>query len=230
MPVPHQTNESFTTRRRVAIAGASGLVGHRLLQGLLADDAVVEVHALCRRPLAVEHPKLVVHRVDFSDLPTLPPLDEVYLALGTTIKQAGSQAAFRAVDLAANLAVARSALAAGARRIALVSAAGADARSGVFYNRVKGELEDALAALRPDALLIARPSLLLGDRAALGQTLRPAERWATAVFKVLGGLLPPGWQPVAAERVAAALLARLPSSHGRVVLASGEIRTFGTLA
>src|SRR5581483_6669242 len=81
-------------------------------------------------------------------LPPLPPVDEVYLALGTTIKVAGSQAAFRAVDYDANLAVARAALAAGARRCGLVSAMGADAKSKVFYNRVKGELEEALALSR----------------------------------------------------------------------------------
>lgn len=221
-------NINFHTPRRVAIAGATGLVGQYILQGLLADDTVSEVHALCRRNLAVRHPKLVVHQVDFNHIPALPPVDELYLALGTTIKQAGSQAAFRAVDLEANLVVAFNAIAAGARRIALVSAAGADARSGVFYNRVKGELEDALSALPAEALLIVRPSLLLGDRTVLGQTVRPAEKWAQAIFKLLGFVMPLGWRPVAAQRVAAVLLAKLPSSQGKIVLSSAEIQTFGT--
>lgn len=215
------------TARRVAIAGASGLVGQHILQGLLADDTVSEVHVLCRRALKITHHKLVVHLVDFAHLPALPPLDEVYLALGTTIKQAGSQEAFRAIDFAANLTMAEHARAAGARRIALVSAVGADARSGIFYNRVKGELEDALATLKPEALVIARPSGLLGDRAALGQTARPAEQWMVAIFKLLGGLVPLGWRPVAAERVASALLATLPCSQGPIILSSAEIQAFG---
>jgi uncharacterized protein YbjT (DUF2867 family) len=106
-----------------------------------------------RRALDARHPKLQVHVVDFRRLPALAPVDEAYLALGTTIKVAGSQAAFRAVDLDANLAVAKAAIAAGAKRVALVSAVGADARSSVFYNRVKGELEEALKeALASDDL------------------------------------------------------------------------------
>ncbi|HZI14004.1 MAG TPA: oxidoreductase, partial [Myxococcus sp.] len=101
--------------RAVALAGATGLVGRALLEGLLADEAVTAVHALGRRKLDTAHPKLTSHVVDFTALPPLPPVDEVYLALGTTIKVAGSQAAFRAVDFDANLAVARAARAAGAR-------------------------------------------------------------------------------------------------------------------
>src|SRR5690606_17391283 len=137
--------------------------GQAVLQGLLADDSVAAVHALGRRKLGFEHPKLISHAVDFAALPPLPPLDEAYLALGTTIKVAGSQEAFRAVDYEANLAVARAARAAGARRLGLVSAMGADARSSIFYNRVKGELEDALTALGFSTLVIARPSFLAGD-------------------------------------------------------------------
>src|SRR6266481_703419 len=114
------------------------------MKGLLADDSVKNIHALGRRALDRQHSKLVYHVVDFVALPLLPPADEAYLALGTTIKVAGSQAAFRAVDFDANLAVARAAKAAGARRIGLVSAMGADAHSRIFYSRVKGELEEAL--------------------------------------------------------------------------------------
>ena len=209
--------------RNVAIAGASGLVGQCILQGLLADDTVSEVHALCRRSLGIKHPKLAEHRVDFNNLPPLPRIDELYLALGTTIGNAGSQAAFRAVDFSANLAVAQAAMAAGARRIALVSAAGANAHSGIFYNRVKGELEDALEQLAPEALLIARPSLLLGDRKALGQTSRPFERFAAAIFGALGRAIPIAMRPVTAKLVAGALLARLPTARGKKIISSTEI-------
>lgn len=208
----------------MALAGATGLVGRAILEGLLADESVKAVHALGRREPGIIHPKLTPHLVDFSALQPLPPLDEVYLALGTTIKTAGSQAAFRAVDFDANLAVARAALAAGARRAGLVSAMGADAKSRVFYNRVKGELEEALARLKFEGFVIARPSLLVGDREALGQPVRTAEKAATAVSKLLGPLIPGNYRPIAATDVAHALLARVPLTQGRVVLLSGEMQ------
>jgi uncharacterized protein YbjT (DUF2867 family) len=206
------------------LAGATGLVGRAILEGLLADASVTAIHILGRRELGVAHPKLTPYMVDFAALPPLPPLDEVYLALGTTIKAAGSQAAFRVVDFDANLAVARAALAAGARRAGLVSAMGADAKSRVFYNRVKGELEEALARLSFDGLAVARPSLLVGDREALGQPKRPAEKAATAVSKLLGKLIPANYRPIAVTDVAQALLARVPAAQGRVVLLSGEMQ------
>jgi uncharacterized protein YbjT (DUF2867 family) len=218
------TNAIPFPARRAVIAGASGLVGQHILQTLLMDETVSEVHALGRRGLAIKHPKLIVHRVDFKALSPLSPVDEVYLALGTTIRDAGSQASFRAVDFDANLAVAHAALAAGAKRIALISAAGANAGSRMFYSRVKGELEDALAGLETDALLIARPSLLLGDRVALGQKPRLAEKLTAAVFRLLGRVMPIGLRPVEAQRVAYALTSQLPSVRGRSVLRSEQIQ------
>lgn len=100
-------------QRTVLLAGATGPVGGLMLQALLADHTISAVHALSRRSLNVRHPKLDVRIVDFSHVPELPQVDEVCLALGTTIKVAGSQEAFRAVDLEANLAVARAAVQAG---------------------------------------------------------------------------------------------------------------------
>lgn len=208
----------------VALAGGTGLVGRAILEGLIADETVTAVHALGRRGPGVEHRKLTSYAVDFKALPPLPPLDEVYLALGTTIKAAGGQSAFRAVDFDANLAVARAALAAGARRAGLVSAMGADAKSRVFYNRVKGELEEELAGLSIEGLVIARPSLLLGDREALGQPARTGERVATVMSSLLGRLVPANYRPVAAADVARVLLARVPSAQGRLVLLSGELQ------
>jgi uncharacterized protein YbjT (DUF2867 family) len=210
--------------RSVALAGATGLVGRAILEGLLADRTVTAVHALGRRKLDVAHPKLTAHVVDFAALPPLPPVDEVYLALGTTIKVAGSQAAFRAVDFDANLAVARATLAAGARRAGLVSAMGADANSRIFYNRVKGELEDALGQLPFAGLVIARPSLLAGDRGALGQPERPLEKVSIVVTRFIRPLIPANYRPIAARDVARALLTRVPAAQGRVVLLSGELQ------
>ena len=224
MDMPTQRSNAATTRT-VALAGATGLVGRAILEGLLADRSVTAVHALGRRKLGAAHSKLTSHVVEFAALPALPPLDEVYLALGTTIKVAGSQAAFRAVDFDANLAVARAALAVGARHAGLVSAMGADAESRVFYNRVKGELEQALAQLPFDGLVIARPSLLTGDREVLGQPERPLEKLAMVVSRFLGPLIPANYRPIAAPDVARALLTRVPATQGRLVLPSGSIRS-----
>ncbi|MDO6409677.1 NAD(P)H-binding protein [Pantoea phytobeneficialis] len=203
--------------RTVLLAGATGLVGGLILEALLADPTVSAVHALSRRPLPLQHPKLEVHVVDFSQLPALPPTDEVYLALGTTIKVAGSQAAFRAVDFEANLAVAR---ATGARRVGLVSAAAANAKSAIFYNRVKGELEDALKAMDFTALVIAQPSLLLGSRAHLQQPRRLGEIIASPIARLFAPLLPGAYRPVSARAVARALVNTVPTANGLVVLTS----------
>ena len=220
---------SDTRPRTVAVAGATGLVGRRLVQRLCADPRVGVVHALVRRPLTEMHPKLQPLVVDFAALPALPPIDEVYLALGTTIKVAGSQAAFRAVDFDANLAVAHAALAAGARRAGLVSALGASAQSPVFYNRVKGELEDALAALPFDRLVIAQPSLLLGDRASLGQPERHFERWMRGQSSWLAPLIPRHWRPIAAADVAAALAATVPMGQGLQRFSSAAMQGASTV-
>ncbi|MEP9316100.1 NAD(P)H-binding protein [Pseudomonas sp. LABIM340] len=214
-------------QRKVLLAGATGLVGGQILQALLADSSVCEVHALSRRPLNLSHPKLQVHIVDFGRLPVLPATDEAYLALGTTIKVAGSQAAFRAVDLDANLAVANAALAAGTRRVGLVSAAGADAQSSVFYNRVKGELEDALKAMQLTALVIAQPSLLLDYRDGLQQPPRLGEQLAIPIAKLLGPLMPGKYRPVHAQAVAQALVRTVPTAEGVVLLASNVLARLG---
>lgn len=215
-------------QRKVLLAGATGLVGGLILQALLADETVAEVHVLSRRALSTHHPKLKVHIVDFSRLPALPHVDEVYLALGTTIKVAGSQAAFRAVDLEANLRVAKAAVEAGARRLGLVSAAGASAKSSVFYSRVKGELEEALKAMDLAALVIARPALLLGDRDGLQQPKRIGERLFTPITKLLAPLLPGVYRPVHAQAVARALVKTVPTASAVVVLPSDILAKIGS--
>lgn len=212
------------TGRTVIIAGATGLVGRSILEGLLADRDVLAVHSLGRKASAIQHPKLTAHVVDFAALAALPAADEVYLALGTTIKVAGSQAAFRAVDYDANLSVATAALAAGARRAGLVSAIGANADSKVFYSRVKGELENALAQMPFEGLVIARPSMLVGNREALGQPTRRGEELASAFGKILGFLIPTNYKPIEAAAVARALLSAVPSGKGRKVLLSGAMQ------
>jgi len=211
--------------RSVLIAGASGLVGREILQGLLADDSVAAVHSLGRRDLPLQHPKLTQHRVDFSKaLPALPRVGEAFVALGTTIKVAGSQQAFRAVDFDAVLAVAKAAKAAGATRLGVVSAMGADPRSKIFYNRVKGEMEAALSALGFDTLVIARPSFLVGDREALGQAARAGEKLALNVSKWLAPLIPDNLKAIDAAAVARSMLKAVPASNGHRVMLSAELR------
>jgi uncharacterized protein YbjT (DUF2867 family) len=210
----------------VAVAGASGLVGRAILQGLLADESVTAVHTLGRRELPLAHPKLTQHRVDFKALPALPHVGEAFIALGTTIKVAGSQDAFRAIDFDAVLAVAKAVKAAGASRLGLVSAMGASLGSPIFYNRVKGETEAALSALGFETLVIARPSFLAGDREALGQPLRSGEKLALNISRWLAPLVPANYGSVSAACVARALLKTVPSATGRRILLSGELRTF----
>lgn len=211
--------------RSVLIAGTSGLVGRQILLGLLADDSVQAVHSLGRRELDLQHPKLTQHRVDFSKaLPALPSVGEAFVALGTTIKVAGSQETFRAVDYDAVVAVAKAAKAAGAKRLGVVSAMGADKRSGIFYNRVKGEMEEALSALGFDTLVIARPSFLAGDREALGQPSRGGEKLALNVSRMLAPLIPDNFKSIDAASVARALLAAVPASKGRRIMLSSELR------
>jgi uncharacterized protein YbjT (DUF2867 family) len=190
------------------LAGATGLVGRALLTQLLNRPECGRIHALLRRaaPGIESHPKLRLLTVNFAQLPALPPADDVYIALGTTIKVAGSQAAFRQVDFDFAYATARAARAAGAQRLALVSAMGADPLSRVFYNRVKGELEEAVSHLGYTSVSIARPSLLVGDRASLGQPLRSGESWALRLAGPLMGWMPRGLRPIAARDVAAALI------------------------
>ena len=207
--------------RRVLLVGATGLVGGHLLDGLLADPTVAELHALVRRPLSVSHPKLRTHALHLPNVPVLPALDEAYLALGTTLAVAGSREAFRAVDLWGNQAVAEAACRAGVRRIGVVSAAGAHPQSRVFYSQVKGALEEALRSMDLDGLVIARPSLLLGDRGPLGQPPRRAERMAMPLARWLAPYTPVAYRPVHARSVARALLATVPQACGVVELSSG---------
>ena len=221
--MPYYFGLGGSMARTVALAGATGLVGREILQGLIADASVKAIHVLGRRALPANDPKVTAHTVNFAALPALPRVDEVYLALGTTIKAAGSQAAFRAVDYDANLAVARAALAAGAKRAGLVSAMGASAKSGIFYSRVKGELEDALAALGFEGLVIARPSMLAGNREQLGQPVRRGEGIALTVSRLLGPLIPANYRSVAATDVARALLTRVPAARGREIVLSGAM-------
>ncbi len=201
---------------RVLLAGATGLVGGHALRQLLQMPSVHEVRVLLRRPVAVaellgsaEHElhalaqtklrlcvtafEQVAQHLDWFEV------DTFLCALGTTIKKAGSQAAFRQVDFDYPVQLAHLARSQGASRCLVVSALGANPQAKVFYNRVKGEMEAAVRAQGWPHVSVAQPSLLAGDRAEF----RLGERLGLA----LGFLLPAAYKPVQAAQVAAGLLA-----------------------
>ena len=207
------------------VAGATGLVGRAILALLLADTRYSTVHVVGRRAPDVQHPKLVVHiSASLTNWPC-PAVDDVFIALGTTIKVAGSKAAFKAIDGDAVVAIASSAKAAGATRLAVVSAMGASAQSSVFYNQVKGEMEAAVGQLAFKTLVIARPSLLAGDRDALRQPERLAEKLSLMAFKWLKPLIPANYRAINASSVAEAMVHALQTSgKGQHVLLSGAMQ------
>ena len=216
---------SVIHKTRIAlVAGATGLVGQAILALLLADKRYSAVHVVGRRAPDVQHPKLFIHTSILLTDWASPAIDDVFIALGTTIKVAGSKTAFKAIDGDAVVAIAASAKAAGATRLAVVSAMGADAQSGVFYNQVKGQMEDAVSALGFDTLVIARPSLLAGDRVALHQPERVVEKLSLVAFKWLEPLIPANYRSIPASSVAQAMVATLQTGvAGRQVLWSGNM-------
>lgn len=154
-------------QKTALIIGATGLVGEQCLNELLNSVAYGKVIALSRTKINSPKAKLLNIVTDFENLDSLKQqliADDIFCAIGTTIAKAGSKQAFRKVDYEIPLKVAEIARQNGANKFVLVSSIGADASSLVFYNKVKGELEDALKKLRFDWLLIFRPSILLGNR------------------------------------------------------------------
>jgi len=216
----------------VLLAGATGLVGRALLVRLLAAERRQRVIVVARKPLpatSARDPRLTVRVGEMATLAgESGTLDDAYIALGTTIKIAGSEAAFRAVDFDLVVAVARRARAAGARRLAVVSALGADRRSRIFYNRVKGEMEEALTGLGYESVVLARPSLLVGDRESLGQPTRAGEVWAARLLRPLLPIVPASVRPIAATAVAAAMVDALDHAEpGTRVLSSADLQRLG---
>ncbi|MEJ7758634.1 MAG: oxidoreductase [Gemmatimonadaceae bacterium] len=215
-----------TTGRSAPLLGATGLVGNECLRRLLADDAFLRVVVVTRTPFEPERnsAKLERHVADFEHLTLHADRFEVDIicALGTTMKQAGSRARFRTVDLVYPLTAAHLGLERGASHFLVVSAVGADSGSRIFYNRTKGELEDALRALSYPCLTLFRPSLLAGSRARP----RTAERIAGA----LSFAFPAKYRPVTAVDVARAIVdAAIAASPGIKVIEPTETLPAPTL-
>ena len=186
------------------IIGASGQVGQELLQLALQHPDILRVVAPSRRPLP-SHAKLENPIVDFDNLPEDAPwwkADFALCALGTTLRQAKSQAGFYRVDHDYVLAAAKLTHQAGTTTFGLVSSLGANPLSRIFYLKVKGETERDISALGFDSLTIARPSLLIGGP----RSNRPLEGVGLFIGKHMAALLPRRYRAVSTLQVARALL------------------------
>jgi uncharacterized protein YbjT (DUF2867 family) len=211
----------YVTPQHILLAGASGLTGEHLLDRLLNEPTVERVQAPSRKPL-MPHPHLYnpVGALD-ALLPLLEkPVHIAFCCLGSTLRQAGSQTAFRQIDHDLLLAFARRARELGARHLLVVSSLGANPQSANFYRRIKGETEQALKAQGWPQLTLARPSLLLGPRRAF----RLGERLATPILRVLPGR----YRAIAVTTLARALWRLALEEHAGVrVVESDELRRLG---
>lgn len=215
------------TKPHAVVVGGTGLVGEALLQELSARQ--VRTTAIARRTgtprMHVLWNCTDIGALEARDIPAGATM--AFCALGTTIAVAGSQQAFRAVDHGLVLAFAKACRRAGIPAFALVSAAGADPDSRIFYNRVKGDVERDVAALGFPSLAILRPSLLLGKR----QQRRRLERIGMAAMRVLRPLLPRRVRAVEATIVARALLRAAEEARPGVrIVGNREIHDLGRMA
>lgn len=207
------------------IAGASGLVGNQLMNHLLKSREYSQIISIGRRKLDLVNSKITQHIIDFEELDTLDiKADVVFCCLGTTIKKAGSKEAFRKVDFLYPKLLAEYALKKGARAFYIITAMGADSKSSIFYNQVKGEIENELKQIPFEQLGIYRPSLLLGERVEQ----RLAEGIGQSVMRALGFLFVgslKNYKAITGDKVAEFMLSQsLKSRKGAFVHLSGEMQ------
>ncbi|GEC68718.1 hypothetical protein RTE01_33530 [Raoultella terrigena] len=205
---------------QVLITGATGLVGGHLLRMLVREPSISAIAAPTRRPLADTQGVFNPHDPQLSDAlaQVVDPIDTVFCCLGTTRREAGSKAAFIHADYTLVVDTALTGLRLGAKHMLVISAMGADPHSLFFYNRVKGEMEQALRAQAWRNLTILRPSMLLGER----DNKRANEALLAPLFR----LLPGNWKSIDARDVAQAMLseALAPAQEGVTVLSSAKLR------
>ena len=189
------------------IIGASGLVGSHLLQLLLNDSSIDKVRALVRHPLHISHPKLEEVIVDFNDMDmyrqSIGKGDIIFSCIGTTMKKVkGNKTLYKQIDFDIPVNAARFGIEAGYQHFVLVSAHLANAKSSIFYNRLKGETEEIIATFPFQSIHIFRPSFLIGKRKEM--------RWLEITFgklmEKIAFLLPDAYKPIAAASVAKAML------------------------
>lgn len=185
------------------VVGASGLIGKHLTQKLLASQYYNKVTIIVRKELTIEHQKLEQLVMDFDKIDTSKIIaDDIFCCLGTTMKQAGSKEAFYNVDFTYPLNFAKAGLANGTKQFLIITAMGADEKSWIYYNRVKGEIEKALSDLRYPTLIILRPSMLAGER----EHPRMGEKIGKIVMDFFAPLIPDNYKVIAGEKVAQAML------------------------
>lgn len=186
------------------VAGSTGLIGNQLLQLLLAGDYYTVVKAISRKPLEIIHPKLDNIVLEFDRMTEYHEklqADDVFCCLGTTIKKVRTKERFRQVDFNYPVELARLTKANGAEQYLLVSALGADKSSKIFYNQVKGEVEEAVSQIGFKSLHIFRPSLLMGDR----KENRSGEEAGKVFFRYFGFMVPKKYQGIESIKVARAM-------------------------
>ncbi|MCZ8515529.1 oxidoreductase [Paenibacillus filicis] len=209
------------------VAGATGLIGTELMRLLLQDPDYDKVIALVRRPAFEPQDKLRQIVTDWTPEDIERSLrDElrhahVFCALGTTIKKAKTQEQFRKVDLEYPLLLGRMAAKHGASCYLLVSAMGANRRSGIFYSRVKGEVEEGLQEMGLKSLHIFRPSFLLGNRSEFRLGERVAQSLSGILSKIMVGSLRP-YRPIPALSVAEGMIRAAKSGREGVMVYSSH--------
>jgi uncharacterized protein YbjT (DUF2867 family) len=207
------------------IAGSTGLIGRQLLQLLIESPLYEKVIAITRQDL-VAHPKLVQVKIEFGSITEnsgMLKADDVFCCLGTTIAKAGSKEKFRQVDFYYPYLLAKTMHATGAKQYLIVTALGANKSSSIFYNEVKGEVEEAVSAVGFDAVHIFRPSLLLGHR----QEKRSGEDTAKLFYKIFGFVIPQKYKAISSLKVANAMLYfATQNKKGTFIHESGELQGF----
>lgn len=193
----------------ILLLGATGVVGQQVLCFALHHPRITKVYTPVRRLMLMEHDKLQQFQLDFAHIEAQLPsklnlndIDAVICALGTTMKQAGSKDAFRKVDYDYPLTFAKIAKENHISTYVLNSAMGADANSRIFYNQVKGELENALQQLHFPSLTLVRPGLIDGNR----DEFRLGEKIMLKIIRPMNGFLPKSWRLSPAQNIAKALL------------------------
>ena len=208
------------------IAGSTGLIGRQLLQMLLESDRYTKVVALTRSNDLPPHPKLEILQIQFdrlSEWGNKLGADDVFCCLGTTMAKAGSRENFYQVDFFYPLLIAKTAQPRGAKQYLLVSALGANPDSSIYYNRVKGEIEQAIREVPFATVHIFRPSLLLGPR----EEKRSGETAAKLFYQIFGFLIPRRYKAIQSVRVARAMLALAGREQpGQFVHESGELQGY----
>lgn len=219
--------------RSILVAGGTGLVGSHLLQQLSTSADSNEITALVRKGRTIQLPNVKSVEVDydhFNKIDEQLTADIAFCCLGTTIKQAGSKAAFKKVDYTYPLELAKLLFSKNCSQFHIVTATGADAKSMVFYNRVKGEVEGELMQIGFQSLSIYRPSLLLGER----KEKRAGEFIAAAISSIINPALIGRfrkYRAIRAEVVARAMLQQAEAHQAGIhILESNKIQELGQRA